>query len=171
MQRLYTRRVLEKRLFALVVSIAAGGVVTACGASSSPMPAATVTITARAAHSARSSGLAGAALMLPPQSCRRVATGADGNVGPVLCSNGHPNAFALPSLQNVAPRMMALGQFATSAEILAAACADLASGSTNPIEHSAYQFIASAEWMVVRGRPHRQRHVHRMCALAKYYYY
>jgi hypothetical protein len=79
--------------------------------------------------------------MLQPQSCRRVSMGADGNVGPVLCPDGHPNTFALPNLQSVAPRMMALGQFATSSEISAAACADLASGSTNPIEHSTYQFM------------------------------
>jgi hypothetical protein len=37
--------------------------------------------------------------------------------------------------------MMSLGEFATPAQVSAAACSDLASGSTFAIEHSAYQFM------------------------------
>ena len=66
--------------------------------------------------------------------------GADGNVSPVLCQDGHPNAYALPVLQGTAPNMIALGTFASPDQITAAACTDLKHGSTNPIEGSAYQF-------------------------------
>jgi hypothetical protein len=71
----------------------------------------------------------------------RVSYAADGNVGPVLCPDGHPNAYAMPALTNAARRMMALGEFATPADVSAAACADLAKRSTGPIEESAYKFM------------------------------
>jgi hypothetical protein len=79
--------------------------------------------------------------MLQPEACARVATGADGNVGPVICPDGHPNSYAMPVLASVAPHMMSLGEFASTDEITAAECADLASGSTNPLEESAYKFM------------------------------
>jgi hypothetical protein len=59
----------------------------------------------------------------------------------VLCPDGHPNAYAMPPLENTAPRMFALGQFATSDEVAAAACADLSTSSTIPIEDGAYTFM------------------------------
>ena len=70
----------------------------------------------------------------------RVSVGADGNPGPVVCPDGHPNAYAMPVLESAAPHMMALGEFATTADIAAAACADLPH-STFPIEESAYKFM------------------------------
>ena len=83
----------------------------------------------------------GAGPLLQPESCLRVSVGADGNPGPVTCPDGHPNAHAMPVLESVAPNMIALGEFATTDNIAAAACADLAKGSTNPIEESAYKFM------------------------------
>jgi hypothetical protein len=47
----------------------------------------------------------------------------------------------MPPLESVAPHMFSLGQFATSGDVAAAACADLAVSSTNPIEDSAYTFM------------------------------
>jgi hypothetical protein len=110
-----------------------------CGGSSHPAPAATVTVTATPSPAAPSS--AGAPPLLQPQSCQRVTTGADGSVGPVLCPGGHPDAYAMPALESTAPHMMALGEFATSADVSAAACSDLSKNSTNPIEEGAYQFM------------------------------
>jgi len=37
--------------------------------------------------------------------------------------------------------MFSLGEFAGTDDIVAAECADLAHGSTNPIEESAYEFM------------------------------
>ena len=121
--------------------LASCALLTACGTSSPPAPVPTVTVTATATASASPSASAGAGPLLQPQSCQRVTTGADGDVGPVLCPSGNPNAYAMPALQNTAPNMMSLGEFATSAQVSAAACSDLATGSTNPIEDSAYQFM------------------------------
>jgi hypothetical protein len=76
-----------------------------------------------------------------PEACQPVSAGADGNVDPVLCPDSHPNSYAMPALDGTAPQMMSLGQFATTDDITAAACADLAATSTNPIEASAYKFM------------------------------
>jgi hypothetical protein len=107
-----------------------------CGGSSHPSAAPTVTVTAKPP-----SPSAGAGALLQPQACDRVTTGADGSVGPVLCADGHPNAYAMPAMESTAPNMMALGEFATSSEAAAAACSDLSQDSTNPIEDGAYQFM------------------------------
>lgn len=82
----------------------------------------------------------GAGPVLQPESCKRVAQGADGNPGPIVCPDGHPNAYAMTILQGTAPRMIALGEFATTQDIQDAACADLPH-STNPIEQSAYEWV------------------------------
>jgi hypothetical protein len=100
-----------------------------------------VTVIASAAPSHTSAPSFQAGPLLQPESCQRIVYGADGNPGPVLCADGHPNAYAMPPLESVAPHMFALGQFATSADVTAAACADLAFDSTNPIEDSAYRFM------------------------------
>jgi len=76
-----------------------------------------------------------------PELCGRVGIAADGNVSPVVCPDRHPNAYAMAALTNAAPNMMALGEFATPADVSAAACADLAKSSTGPIEESSYKFM------------------------------
>lgn len=105
-----------------------------------PAPVKTVTVTAPASP-ASSPPAFQAGPLLQPEACQRVVYGADGNPGPVLCPDGHPNAYAMPALQGTAPHMFSLGQFATASDVTAAACADLARGSTNPIEDSAYKFM------------------------------
>ena len=74
----------------------------------------------------------GAGSVRQPEACTPVVTGADGNVGPVTCPDGHPNAYAMPALEGVAPHMIGLGEFATAAVIQAAACADLGSRLPGP---------------------------------------
>lgn len=115
-------------------------VLTACASTPTPrsVPTVTKTVTVRPSPSPMSAR--GAGPMLAPESCLRVTIGADGNVGPVTCPDGHPNAYSMPALQSVAPHMLGLGEFATPAVIQDAACADLANGSTFPIEESAYKF-------------------------------
>jgi hypothetical protein len=110
----------------------------ACSSTSQPAPAKTVTVIRTVTATPSPSAAAGP--LRQPEACTPVETGADGNVGPVTCPDGHPNAYAMPALQATAPRMMGLGEFATPAVIQAAACADLASDSTFPIEESAYKF-------------------------------
>lgn len=113
---------------------------TACAGSQTPRPAPTVTVTATATRGASTPAMSpSSAGELQPESCVHVATGADGNITPVTCPDGHPNAYAMPALQGAAPRMMGLGQSATPAVVQSAACADLANSSTNPIEESAYK--------------------------------
>lgn len=83
----------------------------------------------------------GARPLRQPELCGRVGIAADGNVSPVVCPDRHPNAYAMPALTNAAPNMMALGEFATPADVSAAACADLAKSSTGPVEESSYKFM------------------------------
>ncbi len=110
---------------------------TAAGCSAgTPKPAPTVTRTVTT-KPVTTSGDAGT---LQPESCQRVSSGADGNVSPVLCPDGHPNAYAMPTLESTASAMFSLGEFATTGQIENAACRDLPH-STNPIEQSAYQFM------------------------------
>lgn len=115
-------------------------VLAACGTGHPPAPA-TITVTVPAAPTQTPVPSFQAGPLLQPESCQRIVYGADGNPGPVLCADGHPNAYAMPPLESVAPHMFSLGQFATSADVTAAACADLAAHSTNPIEDSAYKFM------------------------------
>jgi hypothetical protein len=49
-----------------------------------------------AAPSLSSSPAFQAGQLLQPESCQRIAYGADGNPGPVLCADGHLNAYAMP---------------------------------------------------------------------------
>lgn len=136
----YTRlvRIAARKLMVAVTACAA---LAGCGTSTHLAATATATVTVTATPSPTASSAAGAQPLLQPQSCQRVTTGADGNVGPVLCPGGHPNAYAMPVLESTAPDMMALGEFATSSEVSAAACSDLSKGSTNPIEDGAYRFM------------------------------
>jgi hypothetical protein len=66
---------------------------------------------------------------------------ADGNIYPVVCPNGQPNARAESKLRRAVPAVMALGEGATLAQVKAAVCKDLASGEmTNPLLDSALDF-------------------------------
>ena len=80
---------------------------------------------------------------LGPESCGPVTHGADGNVSPVVCPNGHPNALVMGTLQSVSPRVMALGPNATQGDIEAALCADFPRSSL-PIEQSAFEWQQAA---------------------------
>ena len=122
-----------------MIAAALGCLVLAACSAGHPSAAATVTVSATPSLSSADSFQAGP--LLQPESCQRIVYGADGNPGPVLCADGHPDAYAMPPLEGVAPHMFSLGQFATSEDVTAAACADLAVGSTNVIEHSAYSFM------------------------------
>jgi hypothetical protein len=114
---------------------------TSCSGSSTPSPAPTVTVTTTATVTAAPAASTAAAQgLLQPESCQRVSTGADGNPSPVVCRDGHPNAYAMPVLEGTAPHLFALGEFATTDDIYKAECADLPH-STNPIESSAYDFM------------------------------
>jgi hypothetical protein len=78
----------NRRFAVLACGLAGWGLLTACGTASNQAPA----LTGTAKPSAAQSPSVGAGPLLQPESCQRVTTGADGNVGPVLCPNGHPNA-------------------------------------------------------------------------------
>src|SRR5215472_6784770 len=139
----------DRAMIRLLVPAALGGlaclVLAGCASATAPSPASTVTKTRTARPSPISASRAGPILVpagpfLTPEACVRVTTGADGNVGPVTCPDGHPNAYTMPTLQSVAPRMSGLGEFATPTVIEYAACADLTHGSTFAIEESAYSF-------------------------------
>jgi hypothetical protein len=125
----------------LVCGAAALLVVAGCTSHAAAAPTVTVTVTAHPSPSPAASASIGAGPLLQPESCVRISVGADGNPGPVTCPDGHPNAYAMPALQGTAPHMISLGEFATTDDISAAACADLAKGSTFPIEESAYKFM------------------------------
>jgi hypothetical protein len=59
----------------------------------------------------------------------------------------------MPPLESAAPHIFALGQFATSGEVAAAACADLSSSSTIPIEDGAYTFMQAVNGWVFAVDP------------------
>jgi len=162
-------------LFVIVLSIVASVPLAACTSSSStplpsfspspasftpgvtvfsPLPAPSFSpIVITVSPSPVASSPAGAGPLLQPESCERVSFAADGNVGPLLCRDGHPNAYAMPALTKAAPRMMALGEFAIPADVSAAACADLAKSSTGPIEESAYKFMKALNGWSFGGDP------------------
>jgi hypothetical protein len=124
---------------AVIMSVLLGNV--ACSSSPAAKPAVTVTkmstITATVTASAPTS------TTKQPESCMPVSHGADGNVAPVLCPDGHPNAYAQPVLGGTSPAMFALGQFASSDDISQAGCTDLRHGSTNPLETGAYEWMTA----------------------------
>jgi hypothetical protein len=112
------------------------------GCTGHPAPAPTVTVTISAHPSAAASPSIGAGPLLQPEACQRITYAVDGSAGPVVCPDGHPNAYMMPPLGSEAPHMMSLGEFATTGDVSAAACADLRHAhSTLPIEESAYQFM------------------------------
>ncbi|MBO0825477.1 MAG: hypothetical protein J2P27_16740 [Actinobacteria bacterium] len=92
----------------------------------------------QAAASLPSPGQAGA---LRAESCQRISYGADGSPSPVLCPDGHPNAYAAPALKSAAPQMLSLGQSATLYQVETVECTDLSAGSTKPIEEQAYKYM------------------------------
>jgi hypothetical protein len=121
--------------------------------SQTPVPVPTFSATVTVTPIPVASPPVGAGPLLQPESCVRVGFTADGNVGPLLCHDGHPNAYAMPVLTKAAPHMMALGEFATPADVSAAACADLAKSSTGPIEESAYKFMRALNGWSFAGDP------------------
>jgi hypothetical protein len=73
----------------------------------------------------------------------QLENGADGNVGPLTCSNGALNELAWDALAANHPLVMSLGPNATPDQVFHAMCSDLNSaGSTNVLEESAYRIAA-----------------------------
>jgi hypothetical protein len=69
--------------------------------------------------------------------------GADGNIGPLTCSNGALNELAWSALVGNNLLVMSLGPNVNQDQVLRAMCNDLASGgSTVPVEQSAYTLSA-----------------------------
>lgn len=74
---------------------------------------------------------------------QQLSIGADGNAGPISCSNGDLNQLAWQYLASNHLNVMALGSDALPDQILRAMCGDLKSGgSTKPIELNAYNISA-----------------------------
>jgi hypothetical protein len=74
---------------------------------------------------------------------KQVIIGADGNVGPISCSNGDLNSLAWQDLAKENLNVMALGSDALPDQVLRAMCSDVQSGgSTQVIEVSAYNISA-----------------------------
>jgi hypothetical protein len=72
---------------------------------------------------------------------QQLSYGADGNAGPITCSNGDLNVLAWMYLAKGNPLVMALGPDATPSQVEEALCADVRT-STNVIETSAYRISA-----------------------------
>ena len=64
---------------------------------------------------------------------------ADGNVSPILCTNGGVNVPAWNYYAANHLAVMSLGQSATASQVLSAMCSDT---STNPIEENAEQLVS-----------------------------
>lgn len=74
---------------------------------------------------------------------QQLQVGADGNAGPISCSNGDLNQLAWQYFAKLNLNVMALGSDALPDEVLRAMCSDVKSGgSTNVIEVSAYNISA-----------------------------
>lgn len=103
----------------------------------------TVTVTQTAASNPAREILPPAAIPPKVDECsEQLSIGADGNAGPTTCSHGRLNSLAWNYFAKGNPLVMALGPDATPDEITIAMCADLAHGSTIPIETSAYDLAA-----------------------------
>jgi hypothetical protein len=92
------------------------------------------------------SGLILAPANVPPRVglCRQqLLIGADGNAGPISCSNGKVNQLAWEYFAKLNLDVMALGSDALPDQVLRAMCSDVQSGgSTRVIEVSAYNISA-----------------------------
>lgn len=83
-----------------------------------------------------------------PESCGALAYGADGNINPITCPDGRPNAAADAYLRHITPPLavLALGPDASPSDVLAAMCGDRPH-STIPIESSAEELVqAENDW-------------------------
>jgi hypothetical protein len=81
---------------------------------------------------------------VPPKvdECSQQLTfGADGNVGPITCTNSDLNVLAWQQMAAGNPLVMTLGPYATPSQVEEALCADLRN-STIPIATSAYRISA-----------------------------
>jgi hypothetical protein len=92
------------------------------------------------------SGIILAPANVPPRVglCRQqLIIGADGNAGPISCSNGELNQLAWEYFAKLNLDVMALGSDALPDQVLRAMCSDVQSGgSTRVIEVSAYNISA-----------------------------
>jgi hypothetical protein len=79
-----------------------------------------------------------------PESCGALEYGADGNISPITCPDGRPNAAADTYLRSITPPLavLALGPDASPSDVLAAMCGDMPH-STIPIESSAEELVQS----------------------------
>jgi hypothetical protein len=106
---------------------------------SSPSPATTPSTTAPSSSSRQV--LAPATVPPVVDECTQQLTfGADGNAGPISCSNGDLNVLAWQNLAAGHPPVMSLGRYATPGQVQDAICGQ--SNSTLPITRSAYAISA-----------------------------
>jgi hypothetical protein len=76
--------------------------------------------------------------------CPHISYGADGNAGPLFCSDGQPNPPVLAYYRTMHLLVLGLGPDATPAQVLRAMCSDLPK-SSNPIETDAYNLAQRME--------------------------
>jgi hypothetical protein len=77
-----------------------------------------------------------------PQACARLTIGPDGNFGPAICPDGHPNSAAVDKLRDAGYVTIDLDPNATPSQVTAALCADNAT-LTNPLRLTLYRTAAA----------------------------
>lgn len=64
-----------------------------------------------------------------PENCAQLSFGADGNISPAVCPDGHPNLQAILYFAKQSSKLLSLGRYATPSQVETAACQDMAVGT------------------------------------------